>query len=72
MVQAFPIVYDEIGGKQHGATTSTTSLADLGAESLSGTNFRFCRLFLSILRRCVGFERTEKTRRDTGDFIDCR
>jgi len=72
VVQAFPILYDETGGKQHGATTSTTSLADLSAESLSAAKFRFCRLFLSILRRCVGFERTEKTSRDTGDFIDCR
>ncbi len=51
--------------------TQTTGLADSGTESLCGASFRFGGLFFSSLRRCVGFERTEQTSRDTGDFIDC-
>ncbi len=41
-----------------------------GSESLRGASSRFGCLFLPILRRCVGFERTEKTRRDGGYLID--
>src|ERR1700724_2738050 len=39
-------------------------------ESLGGASFRLCCLFFPILRRRVGFERTEKTTRDAGYLID--
>src|ERR1700731_2956678 len=39
-------------------------------ESLGGSSFRLCCLFFPILRRRVGFERTEKTTRDAGYLID--
>ncbi len=45
--------------------------SDLRTESFRGPSFRFCSLFCSILRRCVGFQRTQKSGRDTGYFIDC-
>jgi hypothetical protein len=49
------------------------SLADVACsstESLCGASVRLCGLLFSILRRCVGFERTEKTSRDAGYLID--
>src|SRR6266851_6616812 len=49
----------------------TDVLADSSAESLCLTRFRFRGLFFPILRRCVRFERAEKTGRDAGYFIDC-
>ena len=48
-----------------------TCLADSCTESVCGTSFRSCGLFFSIFRRCVRFERTQKTSRDAGYFIDC-
>src|SRR5580700_10130167 len=39
------------------------------AESLCRASLRFCGLFVSIFRRCVGFERTQKPGRDFGDLI---
>jgi hypothetical protein len=42
-----------------------------GSTSRRSASFRLCRLFFSILRRCVGFERTEKTSRDPCNGIDC-
>src|ERR1700719_3003297 len=39
-------------------------------ESLGGASLRLCCLFFPILRRRVGFERTEKTTRDAGYLID--
>jgi len=45
-------------------------LADSNAESLRRACFRFCGFFLSIPRRGGGFERTEKSSRNPGHFID--
>src|SRR5437588_2223148 len=45
---------------------------DLGAKSFCRPSFCLCGLFLPILRRGAGFERTKKPHRDTGNFIDCR
>ena len=51
----------------HGSThalkkSSWGEVAPLRLEvSRCGASFCFCSLFFSILRRCVGFERTEKT-----------
>src|SRR5882762_22026 len=42
----------------------------LGAEPLRRPSPRFCSLFLSILRRRSGFERTKKTIRDGGNLIN--
>ena len=39
---------------------------------MDGARFRFCGLLCSILWRRIGFKRTEKARRDRGDFIDRR
>jgi hypothetical protein len=39
---------------------------------MDGAYFRFFRLLYSILWGRIGFERTKKTSRDRGDFIDCR
>src|SRR5258708_32111589 len=39
-------------------------------ESAGRASFRLCCLFFPILRRRVGFERTEKATRDAGYFID--
>src|SRR5205814_4659456 len=41
------------------------------AESLGGSSFRFCGLFFPILGRCIRIERTEKSRRNAGYFINC-
>jgi hypothetical protein len=46
-------------------------LADSSAESLCGASLRFRGFFFPILRQCVGFERSEKTGRHAGYFIDC-
>jgi hypothetical protein len=44
----------------------------INARRMDGAYFRFFRLLYSILWGRIGFERTKKTSRDRGDFIDCR
>src|SRR5258708_24852341 len=45
-------------------------MPESSAESFRRASLGFCRLFFSILWRRIGFERTEKTSRNPGYFID--
>jgi hypothetical protein len=63
-------LYRQIATQTGGPQIFFFPAAGSSAESLCSASFRLRGLFLSILRRRVGFERMEKTGRDGGYFID--
>jgi hypothetical protein len=63
-------VLDDFSRKVDRLTRSLARLAS-STESFCASSLRFGGLFFAIPRRSIRFERTKKTSRDPGYFIDC-